>query len=81
MLLIGLKPMHRQILSQFHSHERVPFVPLFKVRAACHGRTAAVIIHQPWAHIHWIWIIPWGASGVKYVGTIYLFLCLSLKEK
>lgn len=81
-LLIGLECVHRQIFSQFYSDERVLFIPLLsKVRAACRGMTAAIIIHQPWAHIHWIWIIPWGTSGVKYVGTIYLFLCLSLKEK
>lgn len=61
---------------------RVLLTPLLsKVRATCHARTAAIVIHKPWAHIHWIWIIPWGTSGVKSVGTVYLFLCLSFKKK
>lgn len=81
-LLIGLNCVHRQIASQFYSGERVLSVPLLsKVRAACHGRTAAIIIYQPWAQIHWIWIILWGTSGVKYVGTVFLFLSVSLLGK
>lgn len=76
-LLIGLKCVHRQILSPFYSGGRVLFILLLsKVRAVCCGTTAAVIIHQPWARIHCIWSILWGTSGVKYVGTIYLCLCL-----
>lgn len=39
----------------------VLFIPqLSKVRAACGGRAAAIVIHQPWTHMFWIWIIPWG---------------------
>lgn len=57
------------------------FVPLLsKARAACRGRTAAIIIHQPWTHIHWVCPVAWGTSRVKCVGTIYLFLYPSLKE-
>lgn len=77
-LLVGLKHMHRHSFSQFYSDKSVLFIPLLsKVRATCCGKTAAIIIHRPWAHINWIWIIPWGTSGIKYVGMVYLFLCLS----
>lgn len=39
--------------------EGVLFIPLLsKVRAACCGRAAAIAIHQPWAHMFSIWIIP-----------------------
>lgn len=57
-LLVGFKHVHRHILSQFYSDKSVLFIPLLsKVRATYCGKTAA-IIHQPWAHINWIWIIP-----------------------
>lgn len=80
-LLVGFKHVHRHILSQLYSDKSVLFIPLLsKVRATCCGKTAAVIIHQPWAHINWIWIIPWGTSGIKYVGMVYLFLCVSSKS-
>lgn len=81
-LLVGFKHVHRLILSRFYSDKSVLlFIPLLsKVKATCCGKTAAIIIHQPWAHINWIWIIPWGTSRVKYVGMVYLFLCLSSKS-
>lgn len=70
--------MCRLTLSRFYSDKSVLFIPLLsKVKATCCDKTAAVIIHQPWALISWIWIIPWGTSRVKYVGMVYLFLCLS----
>lgn len=80
-LLVGFKHVHRPIFSQFHSDKSVLFIPLWsKVTATCCSKTAAVIIHQPWAHIDQIWIIPWGTSGIKYMRD-GLSLSLSLKQK